>query len=126
MSDAVVDASDEEVILAFEEFVQERSNSGVLFAKAVVSIMFDGSAVLAIFDPLAAGAEEEAFLALNPFETLAQFIGTPMVFANAEGQRLRTRVTAISVALSSGRDLGSLSVADLYRAGTGQEWKPGD
>lgn len=126
MSDAVADVSDREVIATFEEFVQERSNSGVLFAKAVVSIMFDGSAVLAVFDPLTAGAEEDAFLAVNPFETLAQFIGTPMAFANTKGQRIRTRVAMVSVALSSGRDLGSLSVAELYRAGTGREWEPGD
>lgn len=119
------EVSDEEVIVSFESFVKERADSGVLFAQAVTSIIFDGSTVLATFDPATAGAEVEAFLAANPFETLAQFIGRPVAFANDEGKRLRTRVRSVSVALSNGRNLGFSSVADLYQAGTGQEWEPG-
>lgn len=125
MSDAAAEVSDTDVISSFEEFVKERSDSGVLFAKAVTSIMFDGVTVLAVFDPEVVGAEVGAFLSANPFETLAQFVGTPVAFADEEGRRLRTRVRTVSVALSDGRNLGSSMVADLYRSGTGQGWTPG-
>jgi hypothetical protein len=117
--------TDDDVLHAFNSYVRERADAGVLFAKAVSSLMFDGATLLATFNPVSAGAEEDAFLAPNPFDSLAEFMGTPVAFADLEGQRLRRRVSTVSATLRSGRDLGSVSVSDIYRAGTGQDWEPG-
>lgn len=125
MIDAPEYPTDDEVLQAFNSYVKERADAGVLFAKAVSSLMFDGSTLLATFDPASAGAEEDAFLAANPFESLAEFIGTPVAFADLEGQRIRRRVSTISATLRSGRDLGSVPVSAVYRASTGQDWEPG-
>lgn len=125
MSDPSEQPSDDEVLEAFNLYVRERARAGVLYAEAVSSLMFDGSTLLATFNPAAAGAEEDTFLAVNPFDSLAEFIGTPVAFADDEGQRFRRRVSTISAALRSGRDLGSVPVSSLYRAGTGCEWEPG-
>ncbi|WP_411733457.1 hypothetical protein [Paeniglutamicibacter sp.] len=116
---------DREVIDAFERYVDERATSGVLFAKAVVSISFDGATIMVVFDPSSAGASNDAFLAVSPFHTLAEFVGTPIAFADEEGRRLRSRVEKVHVALADGQDLGTMAAADLYRKGAGGEWKPG-
>lgn len=126
MSDTSQHPTDAEVLEAFNSYVHERADAGVLFAKAVTSLMFDGTTLLATFDPAAAGAEEDAFLAANPFDSLAEFIGTPVAFADDDGRRLRRRVVTIRAALENGRDLGSVPVTSVYRAGTGQKWEPGD
>ena len=80
---------------------------------------------MVIFDPPSAGASSEAFLAANPFDTLAEFVGTPIAFANEDGRRLRSRVENVHVAFADGRSLGTMTAADLYRNGTGGEWAPG-
>ncbi|MDJ0355952.1 hypothetical protein [Paenarthrobacter sp. PH39-S1] len=116
---------DGEVIGAFERYVDERSTSGVLFAEAVVSISFDGTTIMVVFDPSSAGASSEAFLAVNPFDTLAEFVGMPIAFADEDGRRLRSRVEKVHVALADGQNLGTMTAADLYRKGTGGEWAPG-
>lgn len=117
--------SDEEVIEAFQAYVDERAASGVLFAKAVVSVTFDGSTLLVKFDPSSAGCTEDAFVSLNPFETLAQFAGTPVAFTDDVGRKLRTRVELVRAVFSDGRDLGTMTVPELFRKGAGLEWKPG-
>lgn len=116
---------DREVIDAFERYVDERSTRGVLFAKAVVSISFDGTTIMVVFDPSSVGASDDAFLGASPFRTLAEFVGTPIAFADEDGHRLRSRVEKVHVALADGQDLGTMAAADLYRKGTGEEWKPG-
>jgi hypothetical protein len=125
VTDAISYPTDDEVLRAFNSFVTERAEAGVLFAKALSSLMFDGSTLMATFDPSSVGVDEEAFLAANPFDSLAEFMGTPVAFADTEGQRLRQRVNTISATLRSGRDLGSVPVSSIYRAGTGQDWEPG-
>jgi hypothetical protein len=125
LTDATSCPTDDEVLRAFESYVTERAEAGVLFAKALSSLMFDGSTLMATFDPSAVGVDEEAFLAANPFDSLAEFMGTPVAFADTEGQRLRQRVSTISATLRSGRDLGSVPVSSIYHAGTGQDWEPG-
>lgn len=117
--------NDREVIEAFERYLDERSTSGVLFAKAVISISFDGTTIMAVFDPPSVGASTDAFLAVNPFDTLAEFVGTPIAFADEEGRRLRSRVEKVHVALADGKDIGTMTVSELYRKGAGGEWKPG-
>jgi hypothetical protein len=126
MTDASGHPTDDEVLRAFNSYVSEQADAGVLFAKAVSSLMFDGSNLMATFDPSSVGADEDAFLAASPFNTLAEFMGTPVAFADAEGQRLRRRVATISATLRSGRDLGTVSVSSVYRAGTGSDWEPGE
>lgn len=116
---------DQEVIDAFARYINERVTNDVLSAQAVVSISFDGTTVMVVFDPSTVRASNGAFLAVNPFDTLAEFVGIPISFADEEGRRLRSRVEKIHVALADGRDLGTMSAAALYRKGTRQEWEPG-
>ncbi|MGN5734574.1 hypothetical protein [Arthrobacter psychrochitiniphilus] len=116
---------DREIIAAFERYVDERATNGVLFAKSVVSITFDGTTVMVVFDPSSVGASDAAFLGANPFDTLAEFVGTPIAFADDDGRRLRSRVEKVHVALADGQDLGTITTAALYRKGAGDQWKLG-
>jgi hypothetical protein len=97
----------------------------VLFAEAVTSITFDDTTVMVTFDPPTAGAEEQAFLAANPFDTLAEFAGIPIAFGDDQGRRLRTRVEKVTVALPDGRTLVTVTRSAVYRRGTGGAWKQG-
>jgi hypothetical protein len=125
MSEEAAGPSNEQIIDAFQKYLDERAADGVLYAKAVVSVIFDGSTVLAKFDPSAVGATEETFLFANPYDTLAEFVGTPVAFADGEGKRLRSRVERVRATFSDGRDLGSMTAAELFRKGTGTEWRVG-
>ncbi|PYI65926.1 hypothetical protein CVV68_16090 [Arthrobacter livingstonensis] len=116
---------DREIIAAFEGYVDERATNGVIFAKSVISITFDGTTVMVVFEPSSVGASDGAFLGASPFETLAEFVGTPIAFADEEGRRLRSRVEKVHVAFADGKDLGTMTTAALYRKGAGDEWKPG-
>lgn len=122
MSQEVTRPSDEEVIQAFRSYLDERLASGVLFAKAVTSLTFDGGILSATFDPSSVGVTEEVFLYANPFDTLAEFVGTPIAFDDEEGRKLRTRVRQVRATFEDGRDLGSISAAELFFKGTGTEW----
>lgn len=78
-------------------------------------LTFYRATVIVVFDPSTVRASNGALLAVNPFDTLAEFVGMPISFADEEERRLRTRVENVHVALADGRDLGTVSVADLYR-----------
>lgn len=116
---------DQEVLDSFAEFIQERKKAGNLYAESVVSLLFDGSTILATFDPPRSGIKTSALLGVSPLQTLAEFIGIPVTFADEQGIRLRKRVQNVHVSLVDGQDLGSMDVAELYKIGTGQTWSPG-
>ena len=118
---AAAEPTPAEVEAAFTAYLDQRASSGVLIAKAVQSVVFENGTLRVTFDPEAAGIDRELFLSVNPFDNMAEFVGTPIAFANEEGARLRTVVERVSTQLSDGTDLGSLTAAEIYEIGTGEK-----
>lgn len=110
----------DEVVEAFSAFLAERSAAGVLLAKATRVAFADG-VVTVEFNPAAVVPDPDALMRLSPYENHAQFAGMPIVFRNEEGRWLRQVVDRVSTRLVDGTDLGSLSKAELYKIGTGQD-----
>lgn len=114
-------ASSEEVVEAFDDYLSERAESGVMIAKAVTDISFDDESVKVIFDPAQTGVDEDLFFELSPFDNYAEFAVTPIAFANDEGKHLRTAVDKVETFLPDGNSLGSLTKEELYKQGTGED-----
>ena len=117
--------SDAEAQAEFQAYIDERAAAGVMVAKAVTSVTVTDGIVTATFDPAAAGLPQAVFNDLNPFPNLAEFVGSPMAFADEQGDRLRTRVTRVDTVNVDGTPLGSSTAAELYYGGTGQELPDG-
>ncbi|MBP1325318.1 hypothetical protein JOF28_000550 [Leucobacter exalbidus] len=124
-ADASSPPTADDVIAAFQEFIDERAASGVMIAQAVSSVQFENGEVLVTFDPAANGVSPDVMGDLNPFDNMAEFIGTPMAFTNEEGKWLRQSVTSVRTQMADGTDLGSLTTAEIFRMGTGMEWSEG-
>lgn len=118
---AEAEISDDQVRAEFQEFVNERANSGVMIAKAITSVTFSDGVVSVVFDPESIGMDRETFDYINAFPNLAKFIGTPMAFKDDQGNRLRTRVERIDTFDAAGNSLGSATKAEIYEMGTGEK-----
>lgn len=119
--------SDEEVVAAFRDHIDERSNSGVLLASAVSDVSFQDGTVIITFDPTGQGLNSNQWdVAVSVFDNVAEFVGSPVMFSDDEGKRLRTVVEQVVAVFSDGSSLGSLSKAELYQLGTGEAYVEGD
>ncbi len=110
----------DEVVEAFSDFLEERGEAGVLLAKST-RVSFADGVVTVEFNPGAVVPDPAALMSLSPFENHAKLAGMPIVFRNEEGRWLRQVVDRVSTRLADGTDLGSLSKAELYKIGTGQD-----
>ncbi len=100
-------------------FLQERTEAGVMMAPALAELRFDDGVLTSVWNVDAIGqAKSDVLLEVNPFENLAQFLGSPMSFDNEEGRQIRQHVKAISVIGPFG--VGTLTSAELYERGTGE------
>jgi hypothetical protein len=108
-----------EVHSAFDMYESEPAHADVLFVKAASSLRFDGATALATFGPSSIAVVKGLSLAGNLFGNVAASMGTPVAFLHARGLDRRQRVSTINLTLRSGRDLHSVSVNSIYRAGNG-------
>jgi hypothetical protein len=113
--------TDDEVVAAFQSFVDERVAAGVRFAGTVRNITISNRVVRVVFDPAKAGFDLATFRSINPFDNLAEFAGTPIMFKDDVGNRLRPAIDAVETVLPDGTSLGSLTTAKLYKIGTGED-----
>jgi len=112
--------TDADVIAAFQDYITERANNGVIVAKAVTNITFTNRIVTVTFDPSKVKLSLADFKSINPFDNLAEFAGIPISFADDEGARLRPAIDVVATVLPDGTSLGSMTTAQLYEAGTGE------
>lgn len=118
--DATTVPTDDDVREAFVSFLKERADAGVLLAIGA-EVTFGNGVLTVIFDPAASVPDPDALMSLSPFENHAQFAGTPIAFNNDEGRRLRRAVLRVDTQLTDGSSIGSLTAAEIYKMGTGNE-----
>jgi hypothetical protein len=106
-------ATDEDLSAAVQEFMDERAEDGVMLAQSVTEVSADGGVVTVIFNPSQAGAETDALLSLAPYDNFAEFASTPFVWTTPESTNLRGSLTRVDTFLSTGEDLGSLTVEEI-------------
>lgn len=105
--------TDAQVKEAFESFINERANSGVLLAKSVTSVTVTDGMVTVTVDP------DPVVLETSPFDHLAKLFGVPVAFNDDQGVWLRKTVQRVDVVDAEGNSLGSMTAADLNKMGTG-------
>jgi hypothetical protein len=98
---------------AFESFINERVNSGVLLAKSVTSVTVNGGVVTVTLDP------DPVVLDTSPFDNLAKLFGIPVAFNDDDGVWLRKKVQRVDVIDADGKSLGSMTAAELNKMGAG-------
>lgn len=127
-SEAAPDAapiSEEEAVAEFQAFVDERKAHDVVIAKTITGVTISDGVVSVAFDPASAGIDQATFDSINPFPNLAEFVGTPMCFANEQGDRLRTVVKEVHATDAAGNIIGTATAAELYKIGTGDDLPAG-
>ncbi|CAM3127112.1 hypothetical protein RHDE110596_18010 [Prescottella defluvii] len=110
--------TDAEIIAVIRNHAADRANEGVKIAQALTDITCSGGVVTAVFNPSRAGLTVEVFGDINPFENLAQFVGTPIAFDDSVGQWFRQRLVRIDTELPDGSPLGSLTADELHELRT--------
>ncbi len=77
------------MLQAFNDYFAERSSKGVVLAKAVSEVRFEGGIVQVTFDPAKAGSRgTSSFDYTNPFPNLASFVASPIAFNDEVGNRI--------------------------------------
>lgn len=110
--------SDDEAVAAVRAFVDERAEAGVMMADAFTQLELADGVLTATWSEDAIGKQKsDILLGLNPFENLAEFIGTPLAFDNEKGRQIRQHVHTVSVIGPFG--VGQISTRDLYERATG-------
>lgn len=107
------DISDAQAKAEIVAFLKERADAGVALAKAAANVEVRRGELVVIFDPALASAEQWALLAVQPFDTLAHFLATPLRDDTPTGARLRSRIRTITTGLIDGTSGGNLDVASL-------------
>jgi hypothetical protein len=105
--------TDAQVTEAFQAYIKERADSGVMLAQSVTSVTMSGGVVTVTANP------SPALLELSPFDNLAELFGSPVVFNNDESVWLRESVQRVDVIDVSGQSLGSMTAAELNKKATG-------
>lgn len=105
--------TDAEVVQAFQAYIKERADAGVMMAQAVTSVTASGGVVTITLDA------PPALLELSPFDNEAEWLGTPAAFNNNEGIWLRKKVQRVDVVNADGTSLGSMTAAELNKGATG-------
>lgn len=105
--------TDDEVKQAFQAFIDERADSGVMYAKAVTGVTVADGVVTVHADM------SPALLELSPFDNLAEFFGVPAAFDDDQGVWLRETVNRVDVVNADGSSLGSMTAEELNRQAAG-------
>lgn len=105
--------TNEQVKDAFQTYINERSGSGVMLAKAVTSVTVNDGVVTVTMDA------SPSLLELSPFHNLAELFGTPVAFNDDDGIWLRRTVQRVDVVDAQGKSLGSMTAAELNKKGAG-------
>lgn len=105
--------TDAQVKDAFQSYINERANSGVMLAQSVTSVTVSGGVVTVTVDA------KPVVLELSPFDNLAKLFGTPVAFNDDEGVWLRQTVQRVDVVDAAGNSLGSMTAAELNKMGAG-------
>lgn len=105
--------TDAQVKQAFEAFIKERADSGVMLAQSVTSVTVADGVVTVAVNP------EPVVLEASPFDNLAKLFGTPVAFNDDEGVWLRQTVQRVDVVDANGKSLGSMTAAELHKMGAG-------
>ncbi len=105
--------NDAQVKEAFEAYIDERANSGVMLAQSVTSVTVTGGVVTVVLDA------NPVLLEMSPYDNLAKLFGTPVAFNNDEGVWLRQTVQRVDVIDAAGNSLGSMTAAELNKRGAG-------
>lgn len=114
-------ATDDEVVAAFRDYLNERASSGVVIAKAVSDITFSDGVVRVTFDPALVGIDRDTFSSISPFQNLAEFVGTPIAFDDDLGKRIRPLVGSVETVFVDGTSAGTLTAQEIYKMGTGKD-----
>lgn len=105
--------TDTEVVAAFEAYIKERADSGVMLADAVTSVTSADGIVTVTMDP------SPVLLELSPYDNHAELFGTPAAFNDDEGVWLRQTVQRVDVVDANGQSLGSMTAAELNQRAAG-------
>ncbi len=108
--------TDAQVVEAFESYINERANSGVMLAQSVTSVTAADGVVTVAVDPSPVLLEMSLELWDN---NLAEFFGIPVVFNDDEGVWLRKTVHRVDTVDADGNSLGSMTAAELNKKATG-------
>lgn len=103
----------------FETFLAERADAGVLLAVGA-EVAYEAGKITVTFHPQAAVPDAAALISVSPYDNHAEFAGTPIAFANEQGEWLRRTVSEVHTRLPDGTPLGSLTSAQLYQLGAGK------
>lgn len=110
--------ADKQIVNAIANFMTERAESGVLYARALSSLACQDGIVTAVFDPAKAGATTETFCRVNNGANMAEFVGVPAAFDDTVGQWLRQSLVRVDTELADGSSLGSMTAGELHRLAT--------
>lgn len=105
--------TDAQVKDAFQSYINEWANSGVMLAQSVTSVTVTGGVVTVTVDA------KPIVLELSPFDNLAKLFGTPIAFNDDEGVWLRRTVQRVDVVDAAGKSLGSMTAEELNKMGAG-------
>lgn len=105
--------TDAEVVSAFQSYIDERANSGVMLAESVTSVTSANGIVTVTINP------SPAVLELSPFDNQAELFGSPVAFNDDESVWLRQTVQRVDVIDAGGRPLGSMTAAELNERAVG-------
>lgn len=105
--------TDAQVKEAFETYINERADTGVMLAQSVTSVTATGGVVTVTVDA------KPVVLELSPYDNLAKLFGTPVAFNDDEGVWLRLTVQRVDVVGAAGNSLGSMTAAELNKRGAG-------
>lgn len=109
----------EQAVEAVQAFIDERAASGVMIADAFTELGIVDGVLTATWSEAAIGKEKsDILLESNPYDDLAEWLGTPLSFDNEEGRQIRQHVRSVSVIGPFG--VGAKSVSELYERATGK------
>ncbi|MGC0364829.1 hypothetical protein ABH922_002813 [Rhodococcus sp. 27YEA15] len=114
-SNALNAPTDEEIVKLAQEFVAERSRSGVKIAESVSVISCQDGILSVVFDPAKVGFTVAKFRQINTFENLAEFIAGPIAETLPVPTRLREYLVRIDTALPDGESLGALTLDEMRK-----------
>lgn len=105
--------TDDQVLAAFREHIDERAAAGNMLALAVSDLDFTGGIVTVTLDPMdRAGAQHWALLDESTPDPAGVF-GVPVAFTNDEGHWLRRQVERVVVADVDRRVLSQATAGEL-------------
>lgn len=112
--------TNEEIISEFQAFYSERAEKGVRLAQAITDVEIQGKSLIVTFDPKATDISRELFDSIaKAFGKLSEFAGSPMMFNNEQGARLRKHIDKVDAQDHTGARIDATTASELHNIGTG-------